>query len=1154
MKIARRLATLTFYVGLCASAVRAQTVPAQLTGVVTDVSGAIIPNAEVTATNIQTGVKTHRSTNNLGLYTITDLEPGIYQVQVQKTGFRTVVQSNIQLSVGQVARVDVALTVGQVSESVEVNATSTLLQAEEASVGGVVDNTKISNLPLNGRDPYALIALLPGAQPQGLFFTPRVLQEPSIQTNFTVNGGADFTNEILIDGTPNVVAEHGQLAFTPSEDSVQEFRLLSSTYSAEYGRSGGAVVLIASKAGTNQFHGTAYEFLRNTVLDANDFFDNRSGVPRQPYIFNQYGGAIGGPVWLPHIYNGHNKTFFFFSFDGSKVRQAKTDLDTVPTALERAGDFSQTFNAQGQLVTIYDPNTTQQTSTGTYVRTPFPGNKIPANRLDPVALHVSSYYPPPDLPGQPFTSVDNFISTASQADNLNTYQGRVDHYFSERNHLFARYSFDEQSDIPANFFHNIATSYSFGPSTQPDHSATLSDTHVFSPNLLLEVRAGYTSNGFNRSSESAGFDLTQLGFPAALNNEFQVREFPSFSISGMGIVGPFGTARFLLNSEVRSTGATLTYIHGRHNVRIGAEWRIYLMDAFFGGSSGGSFSFNAGFTQGPNPAASSTAAGFGFASFLLGATASGTAKINARETFATKYYAGFVQDDFHVSSKLTLNLGLRYDYETPRTDRFNNLDFFNPTVSNPIGQQVGLPGLRGGLEYVGVNGNPREQANPDRNNFAPRFGFAYNVTPKTVIRGGYGILFLPNGTEHNPTGGQDGFSVATTQVSATGTGFTPLNLLSNPFPNGLLQPTGSSQGPLTLLGQSVGGFLRNMPVPYAQQFNFNIQRQLPAGILLEVAYVGSRGVKLPITYSLNQLPDRYLPLGNALLQQVQNPFYGVVTSGTLSNPTINANQLLRPFPQYTGVTYSQLPGGSSTYHSLQIRAERRLSSGLTILGAYTKAKFISNVYSENGFAGDVAATVQDSNNLSLERSLSPQDVAQRLVLSSVYNLPFGPGKRWLNGTHGVTAKLTEGWRISGIATLQSGEPLYLTTSVNNINGFTLASRPNNDGQSAKLSNPTPYEWFNTSVFSLPAPFTYGTTGRTLPDVRSAGVKNLDFSLIKDTRIQENTRMEFRVEVFNLLNTPQFGIPGTALGAAAFGVVSSQANPPRELQLALKLLF
>jgi hypothetical protein len=1139
--------------GAALPSVRAQTVPAQLTGTVTDASHAAIPDAVVTATNIHTGVKVHRPTNSLGLYTITDLEPGTYQLQVQKDGFRTFVRSNIELSVSQVARLDVAMTVGQVTESVEVAGAAPLLQAEEASVGGVVDNTKVSNLPLNGRDPYALIALLPGAQPQGLFFTPRVLQEPSIQTNFTVNGGADFTNEILIDGTPNVVSEHGQLAFTPSEDSVQEFRLLSSTYSAEYGRSGGAVVLIASKGGTNQFHGTLYEFLRNTKLDANDFFNNRSGVARQPYIFNQYGGAVGGPVWLPHVYNGHNKTFFFFSFDGSKVRQAKSDLDTVPTTLQRIGDFSQTFNAQGQQIVIYDPYTTQQTSAGAYLRTPFPDNKIPANRLDPTALRVSSYYPPANLPGQRFTNVGNFVSTASQADNLNVYQGRVDHYFSENNHLFARYSHDVQSDVPANFFHNIATSYSFGPSAQPDNSATLSDTHVFSPNLLLEVHAGYTSNGFNRSSESAGFDLTQLGLPAALNSQFQVQEFPSFSISGMAIVGPFGTARFLLNSEVRSTGATLTYIHGRHNLRVGADWRVYLMDAYFGGSAAGSFSFNAAFTQGPNPAASSTVAGIGFASFLLGTTASGSATNHARETFANKYYAGFVQDDFHVSNKLTLNLGLRYDYETARTDRFNELSIFNPSVINPIGQQVGLPNLRGGLQYAGVGGIPREQGDPDRNNFGPRFGFAYNVTPKTVIRGGYGILYLPNGTEHNASTGQDGFSVTTTQLASTA-GFTPVNLLSNPFPNGLLQPTGSSQGLITLLGQSPGGFVRHMPVPYAQQFNLNIQRQLPGGILLEAAYVGSRGVDIPITYSLNQLPDQYLSMGNALLQPVTNPFSGVVTSGTLSTPTITANQLLRPFPQYTGVTYPQLPGGSSTYHSLQLRAERRFSAGLTVLGAYTKSKFISNVYSENGFAGDVVASVQDSNNLKLERSLSPQDVAQRLVISSVYNLPFGQGKRWLNSTHGMAAKLVEGWRMSGIATLQSGEPLYLTTSVNSINGFTLASRPNNNGQSAKLSNPTPSAWFNTSVFSLPAPFTYGTTGRTLPDVRSAGAHNLDFSLIKDTRIRESTRMEIRAEVFNLLNTPQFGLPGTTLGAAGFGVITSQVNPPREVQLALKLLF
>ncbi len=1152
MRLIRHVAEL-FLVVVSFSNTCAQTVPAQLTGIVTDVSGAVVPEAEVIATNTQTNVKIHRLTNSLGFYTIIDLVPGTYQLQVQKSGFRSAVENKIELSVGQVARLDVALTVGEVSEKVEVTATGTLLQAEEASVGGVVDNAKVSNLPLNGRDPYALIALLPGAQPQGLFFTPRVLQEPSIQTNFTVNGGADFTNEILIDGTPNVVPEHGQLAFTPSEDSVQEFRMLSSTYSAEYGRSGGATILIASKAGSNQYHGTAYEFLRNTVLDANDYFDNRSGVARQPYVFNQYGGAIGGPVWLPHLYNGHNKTFVFFSFDGSKVRQAKTDLDTVPTLAQRAGDFSQTYNAQGQLITIYDPSSTTQTGTGTYVRTAFPGNKIPASRFDPVALKVASYYPAPDLPGAPFTNVDNFIATASQADNLNTFQGRVDHYFSEKNHMFARYSFDEQTDVPANFFHNVATSDSFGPSDQPDNSATLSDTHVFSPNLLLELRGGYTSNGFNRKSESNGFDITQLGLPASLASALQVKEYPTFNISGEGLIGPFGTAYFLLDSEVRSSAATLTYIHGRHNLRIGAEWRIYLLDAFFGGSSGGSFTFNGAFTQGPNPTASSTNAGYGYASFLLGAVASGSAKVNARETFANKYYAGFVQDDFHATKKMTWNLGLRYDYETPRTDRFNNLDFFNPTIPNPIGTQVGLPNLHGGLEYVGVGQNSRYQANPDHNNFAPRIGMAYNVTPKTVIRAGFGIIFLPNGTEHNPTAGQDGFSVATTQLTST-PGYQPINLLGNPFPTGLIQPTGSSQGLLTLLGQSVGGFLRNMPVPYTEQFNFNIQRQLPGGVLLETAYVGSRGVKLPITYALDQLPDQYLSLGNALLQQVPNPFYGVVTSGTLSTPTITYNQLLRPFPQYTGVSYSQLPGGASSYNSLQLRAEKRLGTGLSILGAYTKSKFISNVYSENSFAGDVLATVQDSNNLNLERSLSPQDVAQRFVLSSVYSLPFGRGQRWLNGSNGFVTRALGGWRMSGILTLQSGEPLYLTNSVNNINGFTLASRPNNDGTSAKLSNPTPYEWFNTSVFSLPAPFTYGTTGRTLPDVRAAGVKNLDFSLLKDTTLRENTRLEFRAEVFNLLNTPQFAIPGTALGAASFGVVSSQANPPRELQLALKLLF
>jgi hypothetical protein len=1140
---------------LVVSAAFGQSFTASIRGVVEDTSGAVISGVRLSCTNTDTNASWSNVSNESGNYLLTPLPPGPYRLTAEQQGFKKFVREGIVLQVQQSPVIDIQLEVGQLTDAIEVSADAPLLEQSTSSVGQVIDNKKIVELPLNGRNPFSLAALAPGVQPQGGFFTARVFQEPTLQANFTVNGSASLTNEILLDGTSNIVAGHGQLALTPSVDSIQEFKVMTSTFSAEFGRTGGGVVNIVTKSGSNDLHGTVYEFLRNKVLDANNFFNNLNGIPRQPFVFNQYGTVIGGPVVLPKIYNGKNRTFFFFGYEGVKVRRAVNFVGTVPTELQKRGDFSQTRNSQGQLIGIYNPFSNRQEGGG-FVRDIFPGNVIPPSLIDRVGASVATYYPSPNLPGAPFTAANNFIANSSQVNDLDIFQARLDHNFSEKNRLFARFFHDEQLDSPPNFFGNIATSRSFGPGIQPDFHGTVSDTHTFGPNTVLEVRYGFARNGFDRKPESADMDLTTIGFPASFNNGVQSRQFPEFGISGLSPVGAFNFSRFFLGADTHSLIAQVTHIRGRHTLKMGADIRSLRHNSFSGGVNSGIFNFNAAFTQGPNPLVSSSTAGNGFASLLLGTVAGGTATVRAAISYYTWYYAGYVQDDFRVSHKLTLNLGLRYDYETPRQERYDRISFFLPDVPNPVGPEVGMPNLLGGLGFPGTGGYGKGWADPDRNNFGPRFGFSYSVLPKTVLRGGYGITYLPNGTARNCCGqGQDGFTTTTSMLTSLD-GVTPVNLLGNPFPDGLIQPPGNTQGLRTLLGQSIAAHMRFLRTSYSQQFNLNVQHELPGGILAEAGYVGSRGVKLPMAFNLNQLPDQYLSLGNQLLTQVPNPFFGIVTSGPNSSRTIAQGRLLRPYPQFDGVSFPNREAGSSTYHSFQARVERRFAAGLSVLGAYTFSKLISDISSDKDFAGDIAAPVQNSNNRRLERSLSPQDNPQRLVINAVYDLPIGRGKPLLGTAGPGLARLFTGWQIGGIFTLQSGLPLTLSTATNNTNSFGGGSRPNNNGQSAKLSSSerSLTQWFNTSVFSQPAPFTFGTTGRTLPDVREPGISNLDFSVAKNTRLNEKFSLQFRAEFFNISNTPRFAVPGRVFGTPQFGVISGQANSPRQIQFGLKLVY
>jgi hypothetical protein len=1141
--------------GVCAIYLFAQAPTAELAGTVRDVTGAIIAGAAVTIVNEETGIKRGVTTDERGSYTVPLLPPGYYRTSIQRTGFRSVERKGLVLHVNETANVDYVLEVGSINETVTVMGEAPLLETSQSSQGSVIDNAQVVNLPLNMRDPFTLAALTPGVQPGGGFFTPRVFQEQAFQTNFSVNGGVSYQNDILLDGTSNTVPGHGQLAMTPSVDAIEEFKVESSNYSAEFGRSGGGIVNIVTKSGTNSLKGTVYEFLRNKALDANDFFSNRAGLKRPPFVFNQFGFTVGGPVLLPKVYDGHNRTFFFFAYEGARARRASFAAETVPTGTMRQGDFSDLKTADGQAISIYNPFSTRVAGSS-YVRDPFPGNRIPATMLDRVAINASKYYP---LPNQATTAVaNNYLVNASQQNDLDTWQWRIDHNISANNRLFVRMSRDQMMDVEPNFYGNIANdSNTYSGSVQPDWHATISDTHNFGPRNLLDVRAGFARNGFDRRPISAGFDPTQLGFPALLARTAQVLYFPTIQPQGYSGIGARSNDLFFLGADTYSFLPQLTLIRGRHTIKLGADFRILRHNTFNAASPVGTYSFSKGFTQGPDPLRSTLTAGDAYASMLLGAMSGGTTQVKAYTSWETKYSAGYVQDDFRVNSRLTLNLGLRYDYETPRFERFNRLSWFDYNAPSPISQQVGIPNLRGGLAFAGVNGNPRGWNNPDRNNFAPRFGFAFQALKKTVIRGGYGISYLPGGTNDNGYGaGQDGFSVTSSLIASADGGLTPATLLSNSWENGISQPTNSSLGLMTLLGQNVRGDPRWVRIGYVQQWNLSLQREIPGHVLVETTYVGSRGVKIPVTFQLNQLPDEYLSLGPRLLDQVANPFHGLVSAGTLSLPSITRGQLLRPFPQFTAVSFNQNDAGSSTYHAFQARIEKRFAQGLTILASYTNSKLISDTDSLKSFVGnDFSPGNQDNNNLRLERAVAPQDVPQRLVVSYIYELPFGKGKPLLSSGR-LANTVLGGWSVASITTLQSGRPLALSTATNNTNSYGGGSRPNNNGHSAYLdsSQRSLSLWFNTSVFSQQDPFTFGNTGRLLPDVREAGVRNFDFSMQKNFSVTERLRAQFRGEFFNIFNMPQFGRPGTVLGNPTFGVISSQANSPRQIQLGLKLLF
>ncbi|HUQ94439.1 MAG TPA: carboxypeptidase-like regulatory domain-containing protein [Bryobacteraceae bacterium] len=1120
---------------------------AQVTGTVTDSTGAVIAHAKVLVTNVETRVARESLTNERGNYLVTSLLPGRYEVMAESPGFRAVKLGPVTLAIDQVARVDFALEVGGVVESVNVQASGVLLDAATSTIGTVIENRQVTELPLSGRNPIALVALTPGVRIQGGF------GGKGQWSNFSVNGGLANANTVLVEGLALDYAQMNSPAYVPPVDATQEFRIQTNNFAAEYGRSAGAVVNFSIRSGTNRLHGTVYEFFRNKSLDANSFFQNRAGNKRAALTYNQFGASIGGPI-------RKDKTFYFGNYEGYVRRAGSPTITTVPTALQRSGDFSQTFNAAGRMVAVADPLSTRQEA-GIYVRDLFSGNRIPQSRFSRIASNYLPVWPQANAPGAPFTNLNNFSTFGGGGNNEHQYVTKLDHNMNSRWKFYGTWA-----HIKGNSFSVDPFRYQVNltrPNENHLYNATMAANAVFSPTLIAEFHSGFARSVSDSIpyAVTQGFDMRTLGFPQAYYDAVQYKGFPGMDIAGIASVGSQSSHSLILATfNSWSQRGSVTWIRGSHTMKFGSDYRVQQLNQFQSNFFGGQYSFNNQMTA-TNPQRLDANSGIGMASFLLGNAAGGTVAKSERLANQRRYLSTFVQDDWKITRKLTLNLGMEYGFEFPITERYNRKMWYDPAAPLPISKDVGLD-LRGGYRFADTK--TRSPYDLFRRQISPRLGFAYQVFSGTVVRGGYGLFWLPAAiTEVTGDVRAPAWSISTGMLGSIDGGLTPYHTLDNPFPNGIQAPPGSGQGLNTLVGQGGAANLRDFRTGYMQQWNLDIQRELGRGMIVEIAYAGSKGTGLPAQYGsqMNQLADEYLVLGTRLQELLPNPFFGFVQTGTLAQPTVQRGQLLRPYPQFTSLTLEGFPIGHSIYHSFQLQFNKRFGTSLVGV-AYTVSKGIGNTESRSdwleGGAQNASMRFLNNNNRSLDRSLNLFDNPQRLVISYSVDLPFGPGHKFLRDG-GPFSRVVSGWQLSGIYTVQSGTPIGLD-AINNLTGtFGGGSRPNNNGVTARLTsspNARIDRWFDTGVFSQPPAFTYGTTGRTLPDTRHHGINNLDLGVFKNNRFGAEGRfnLQLRAELFNAANHVRFGYAGASFGNPQFGVISSQGNAPRQIQLALKLVY
>jgi len=1131
----------------------AQEFRAGITGIVKDSQGAVMPGVPVEAQNLATKDISRTTTNATGYYAFPVLPIGTYRVTASAPGFKQAVRDNLELRVGDQVQQDFTLQVGVVNEQVTVSAGTDLLQTLVTDKGQVVSEENVRDTPSVGRNPFLLGIEATGVQfdigANALSRSVRPFDAGNnVAESMSINGGRTGASDLLLDGVPNTGVETGSsatnMAFVPNQDAVSEFRIASNNYDAQYGRTAGGTMTVSIKNGTNQYHGAAYWYVKNTILTANTFDQNRVGNQRAAYHQNEPGVELDGPVVIPHLYDGHNKTFFMYSYELWRDAIPSPATSTTPQALALQGNFTTTLQSNGQPITIYDPLTTTQTGTNTYTRQPFPSDTVPSNRFNPVGAKIVSYIPAPNQPGQ---SNNLVVAPNTRTDAYDAHVGRVDQTINEKERFFTRFIRGYRTEVNStNGFPQVASpQYTDGRLSQ---GGNLDLTSILSPSTVLTSRVGYLRHDLWITLYTSGFDPTSLGFPSYLLNTLPPY-FPAIQPSGYT---SFGSGRSFGNQFTESATWSWSEIVnktiGRHQVKFGGEFRSNLDNINSPTTNFGNYAFSAGWTQ-FNALTASTGTGNSIASLLLGMPSSGSAPINAALAWGFHYYGTFIQDDWRLTGKLTLSMGLRWDYESPVTERNeqqNGTFDFNANsplqVADPL--QPGLT-LKGGLTFP--TSGSRLPYNRDLNNLQPRIGLAWHPWDKTVIRAGYGISYLATFT---PTPTQ-GFSTSTPFVGTNDGGITfNGNTLSNPYPQGILTPSGSKLGLSTFLGQSISFVDPSRVIPKVEEFSLGVQRELPFRAVLEVSYVGSRTKELDVSHQLNAVTAAQLLQygGNFaspnLTDSVANPFVGLLPSTSINGATTTRQQLLLPYPEFTGVTETNIPIGSAWYNSMQVRFDKRLTKGLNFLVSYTLSKTME------------AVTFLNNQDSGPARTLAATDTPNRIVVSGNWALPI------FSHLHGVPAVFLKGWQLNGIFVRENGFPLAAPSGF-----YSSGIDPSLGGAS------TDQRYFNTCTLETngtrvncasaaePTAFiqqqnnTLRTLGVRFPTLRPPKVPNADLSIFKAFTLRERMRLQFRAEAFNATNSPQLGLPSTSLTSTTAGVVTlTQSNDPRNIQLSLRLLF
>jgi hypothetical protein len=1153
-------------------------------GSVTDQSGAAVNDAVVTLINTGTAERHQGRTGTDGGYQFLNLVPGAYGVTVEEKGFKRATRERIEVTVASAVRADISMQLGDVTQTVEVQATSPLLQTENGNLSQVVNNRSVEELPVNGRNILNLAALVPGVVPQGTTDGNALTGKNVFAAgNYQIGGGIANQSATYYDGVPANAGVGNLTVMVPSPDAISEFRVQTNSNSAEFGRYSGGIINVTSKSGTNAFHGSAYEFFRNKVLNANTFFANANGTGKPAFTQNQYGLTGGGPI-------KKDKLFFFVGWEAYASRQGATFLATVPLPGMYGGDFSGFKNSSGAVIPIYDPLTqcgqynNSACGSSTIQRQTFPGNKIPASRIDPVAAKMVAFpiFAPPNLPGAPFTAVQNYGKNAASGGNNDQVNGRFDYTASDKLRVFGRYTRWASSNTPFIPFNNgIYGGDPYSPESYVTTEGVMGVTYLITPSMILDVRGSYGRWNYLRTQPFTGISMSdKFGLPAYMDQQLPIihggpgTSVPSYTIGNYtplpGQPGYSNSLIFSIDNDYVLT-PTFSWVKGRHTYKFGADFRD-MQNNYYQASGGGAFTFDNLATS--QNALNSGASGNGLASMLLGYGASGTEFSFALPWQSLNYQGYFAQDTWQVTNKLTLTYGVRWEIPGVYKERYNRAASFDPHEINPALKAAGITlngqPVLGAMDFVNTPQHPQKGLKTEHFNlFAPRLGAAYRLTDKTVVRAGAGIYYLPANLQFNEGPYGNALNQYTNQWLATLNGeVTPFNPISNPFPNGFVPSLGNlphDQAQLLEIGNSPAAQLATTPYAYNEQWNFTLQHQFWGGIATEAAYAGSHGLHLPRgSWQADALPIQYLSMGSALNTLVANPFFGLVSTGTLSQPTVKQGQLLLPFPQYTGVSESGGYLGNSTYHALQIKVEKRFGQGGSVLAAYTFSKLISDVGSLTGWldagVGANSNTPQDPNNLRAEKSVSGFDSRQRLTLSYAVDLPIGANQKFFHGGNAAVRKFSSGWSVSGSSTFQEGFPLALTATPN-VTGFNLGLRPNVvPGCNPVLSGSTQSRlngWFNVSCFTVPAAYTLGSESLTDPVLRGPGIANYNFALLKKTAITERFNLEFRGEIFNLFNRVQFSQPNTVVTTAAnptTGFITAQINQPRLIQLALRVMF